>query len=47
MAEFNQLKIEEKILEAKEEINEQIKKAGEDACYEVGIVGLPKEIVHL
>ncbi|HPR91276.1 MAG TPA: ribonuclease Y [Candidatus Paceibacterota bacterium] len=40
-------KIEEKILEAKEEINEQIKKAGEDACYEVGIVGLPKEIVHL
>ena len=40
-------KIEEKILEAKAEINEQIKKAGEDACYEVGIVGLPKEIIHL
>ncbi|MFZ2414689.1 MAG: ribonuclease Y [Minisyncoccia bacterium] len=40
-------KIEEKILEAKNEINEQIKKAGEEACYEVGIVGLPKEIIHL
>jgi ribonuclease Y len=40
-------KIEEKILEAKTEINEHIKKAGEEACYEVGIVGLPREIIHL
>lgn len=40
-------KIEEKVEEAREELDEHIKKAGEDACYEVGILDLPKEIVYL
>ena len=40
-------KIEEKIAEAQAEIRNLIQKAGEDACYEVGILDLPSEIVHL
>ena len=40
-------KIEEKIAEAQAEIRNLIQKSGEDACYEVGILDLPSEIVHL
>lgn len=40
-------RIEEKVEEAKKEINEKIKEAGEEAVYEVGILDLPKEIVYL
>lgn len=40
-------KIEEKITEAQAEIRERIKKAGEDAVYEVGILDLPPEIIYL
>ncbi len=40
-------KIEEKVEEAKHEINERIRKAGEAAMEEVGIFDLPKEMVHL
>jgi len=40
-------KIEEKIMEAQTEIRERIKKAGEDALYEVGILDLPQELVYL
>ena len=40
-------KIEEKVAEAQKEIQERIKKAGEAAAYETGILDLPKEIVHL
>jgi len=40
-------KIEEKILQAEQEIKELIKKAGEDAVYEVGILDLPPELVFL
>lgn len=40
-------KIEEKVIEAQKEIQERIKKAGEAAVYEIGILDLPKEIVHL
>lgn len=40
-------KIEEKVEEAKKELNERIKQAGENAVYEVGILDLPKEIIYL
>lgn len=40
-------KIEEKVEEAKQEIENAIRRAGEDAAYEVGIVDLPKEIIYL
>ena len=40
-------RIEEKVEEAKKEVVEKIKEAGENACYEVGIYDLPKEIVFL
>ncbi|MFA5360647.1 MAG: Rnase Y domain-containing protein, partial [Candidatus Paceibacterota bacterium] len=40
-------KIEEKIIEAQSEVRERIKKAGEDALYEAGILDLPQELVYL
>lgn len=40
-------KIEEKVEEAKQELNKRISEAGEQAVYDVGIYDLPKEIVHL
>jgi len=40
-------RIEEKIAEAQSEVRERIKKAGEDALYEVGILDLPQELVYL
>lgn len=40
-------RIEEKVTEAQTEIREKIKKAGEDAVYEVGILDLPPEIIYL
>lgn len=40
-------RIEEKIIEAQAEIRKTIKKAGEDAAYEVGILDLPPEIIYL
>lgn len=40
-------KIEEKVAEAKEEINHKIKEAGENAAYELGILNLPPQILHL
>jgi len=40
-------KIEEKIIEAQAELRETIKKAGEDAAYDVGILDLPPEIIYL
>jgi len=40
-------KIEEKIIEAQAELREAIKKAGEDAAYDVGILDLPPEIIYL
>lgn len=44
---FQPAKIEEKVEEAKREIHEKIRKAGEEAVYEVGILDLPKEIIYL
>jgi len=40
-------RIEEAIGEAKKEIALEIKKAGEDACYEVGIAGLDPKLVQI
>ncbi len=40
-------KIEEKVEEAKAELDEYIRKAGEEAAYEAGILDLPKEILFL
>ncbi len=40
-------KIEEKVDEAKAEIEKRMYEIGEQAAYEVGIFDLPKEIVHL
>ncbi|MEK7162783.1 MAG: ribonuclease Y [Patescibacteria group bacterium] len=40
-------KIEEKVEEAKQELNKKIMEIGEAAVYEVGIYDLPKEIVQL
>lgn len=40
-------KIEEKIEEAREELEGHIVKAGEEAVYDVGILDLPKEIVSI
>jgi len=40
-------RIEEKIEEAKKEINLQIKKAGEAAVYDLGLVGLDPRLIHL
>lgn len=40
-------KIEERVEEAKIEVNDRIRKAGEEATYEVGIFDLPPEIILL
>ncbi|HDH31493.1 MAG TPA: ribonuclease Y [Candidatus Wolfebacteria bacterium] len=40
-------KIEEKVEEARSEINKKITETGEAAAYEVGIYDLPKEIIQL
>ena len=40
-------KIEEKVEEAKNEINKKMMEKGEEAVYEVGIYNLPKEIIQL
>jgi ribonuclease Y len=40
-------KIEEKVEEAKLELEDRIKRIGEEAAYEVGILDLPKEITYL
>lgn len=40
-------KIEEKVEETRGELEEHVKKVGEEACYEVGVLDLPKELVAL
>lgn len=40
-------RIEEKVEEARKEVNQKIREAGEQAVYEVGILDLPPEIIHL
>lgn len=40
-------KIEEKVHEAEAELEERVKKLGEEAAYEVGIVDLPKDLLNI
>jgi len=40
-------KIEEKVAEAQAEVREIIKKQGEEAAYETGLLDLPPELLHL
>lgn len=40
-------KIEESYEKSKAEVNEEIRKAGEDAVYELGITNFPPKLVHL
>lgn len=40
-------RIEEKVEEAREELKKRIQKAGEEACFEVGVIDLPQPVVHL
>src|SRR3989344_4004642 len=40
-------KIEEKVEEAQQELNKRMQEIGENAVLEVGVVGLPKEIIML
>lgn len=40
-------KVEEKVEEARQELEDKIHKIGEEAVYEVGILDLPKEIIYL
>ncbi len=40
-------KIEEKVDEAKTEMEKRVQEIGEEAAYEVGVYGLPKEILNL
>ncbi len=40
-------KIEEKVEEARQELNKRMVEIGENAALEVGIIGLPKEIIQL
>lgn len=40
-------KIEEKVEEARQELNKRIEEIGENAVLEVGVIGIPKEIITL
>ncbi|MEK7512570.1 MAG: ribonuclease Y [Patescibacteria group bacterium] len=40
-------KIEEKVEETRAELEEHVRKVGEDAAYEIGILDLPKELLFL
>lgn len=40
-------KIEEKVAEATEELEEEVMKVGEEAAYEAGVMDLPKEIIKI
>lgn len=40
-------KIEEKVEEARLELENRIRKIGEEAAYEIGILDLPKEVIYL
>lgn len=44
---INPTSIEEAVAKAEREIEKEIVRAGEDAAREVGVVGIPREILHL
>ncbi|MBQ3261228.1 ribonuclease Y [Candidatus Saccharibacteria bacterium] len=44
---INPASIEESVAKAEREIEKEVVRAGEDAAREVGVVGIPREILHL
>ena len=44
---INPASIEEAVVKAEKEIEKEVVRAGEDAAREVGVVGIPREILHL
>ena len=44
---INPASIEEAVMKAEKEIEKEVVRAGEDAAREVGVVGIPREILHL
>lgn len=44
---INPSSIEESVAKAEKEIEKEVVRAGEDAAREVGVVGIPREILHL
>lgn len=44
---INPSSIEEAVAKAEKEIEKEVMRAGEDAAREVGVVGIPREILHL
>lgn len=40
-------RIEEVVAKAEKEIEKEVTRAGEDAAREVGVIGIPKELIHL
>ena len=44
---INPASIEDAVAKAEREIEKEVVRAGEDAAREVGIVGIPREILHL
>ena len=44
---INPASIEESVAKAEKEIEKEVVRAGEDAAREVGVVGIPREILHL
>lgn len=44
---INPASIEEAVAKAEKEIEKEVVRAGEDAAREVGVVGIPREIIHL
>lgn len=44
---INPTSIEDAVAKAEREIDKEVQRAGEDAAREVGVVGLPRELLHL
>ena len=44
---INPASIEEAVAKAEREIEKEVVRAGEDAAREVGVVGIPRELIHL
>lgn len=44
---INPSRIEEVVIKAEKEIDKEIVRAGEDAAREVGLIGMPREMLHL
>jgi ribonuclease Y len=44
---INPSSIEEAVAKAEKEIDKEVNRAGEDAAREVGVVGIPRELLHL